>query len=255
MKKIQKTFYLLKKGIYRIITGKSIEKEYKDIAIEWINYSHASPENGMPYKNQFLFKEAMEILTKNKLTDPIVEIGTFCGRSTTSIMYMMDKFGLVNKIITTDPFKFSVNDKALLGLGKKMDDYELYIKNQFITNMKFWNKKFDLFSFDLDSDSFFNSWELKENKRCLFNNYINLGGPVSFCFIDGDHSYAQAYKDFINVDKYLINSGVIIFDDSGKYHSDAIGDNGVYKVVHDLIKTGRYKVLYENPNIMVQKIS
>ena len=169
---------------------------------------------------------------------------------------MMDKYNLVNKIITTDPFKFTENDEALLGIGKRMDEYEIYIKKQFITNMEFWSKKFEIFSFDLDSNSFFRRWELNEKSISMFGNHINMGGQISFVFIDGDHSYEQTLKDFINVDKYLQKNGLIIFDDSGKYHEDAIGGkNGVYRVVKECIQTKRYKVLYENPNFLVQKIN
>ena len=169
---------------------------------------------------------------------------------------MMDKYNLVNKIITTDPFKFTENDEALLGIGKRMDEYEIYIKKQFITNMEFWSKKFEIFSFDLDSNSFFRRWELNEKSISMFGNHINMGGQISFVFIDGDHSYEQTLKDFINVDKYLQKNGLIIFDDSGKYHEDAIGGkNGVYRVVKECIQTKRYKVLHENPNFLVQKIN
>jgi|APSaa5957512535_1039671.scaffolds.fasta_scaffold107690_2 hypothetical protein len=75
---ISKTIHLMKKGIYRLITGKSIYKEYKNSNLEWINYSHASPEGSMPFKNLFLFKEAIRHLSEKNLQHPIIEIGTFC---------------------------------------------------------------------------------------------------------------------------------------------------------------------------------
>ena len=75
---ISKISYLIKRAIYRLITVKSLYKEERNINLEWINYSHASPEGSMPFKNLFLFKEAIRHLSEKNLQHPIIEIGTFC---------------------------------------------------------------------------------------------------------------------------------------------------------------------------------
>lgn len=241
--------HLLKKGLYRIIFGKSLYTEYNDENLEWINYAHSSPEGGMPYKNQYLYREALAEIKSYK---PIIEIGTFSGRSTSAILYLMDKLGRKNRLITTDPFKFLSNSETSRII--KMEDYEAHIKEQFMMNMKFWNSHHILNSFCFNSDEFFKKWEKNLVETDIFGNRVRLGGGISFCFLDGDHTFEQAYKDFSNIDNHLETGGMILFDDSGRYHKNAMGENGVYKVIRRVLQTRRYEVMHENPNFLVRKM-
>ena len=136
-----------------------------------------------------------------------------------------------------------------------MKDYQNYIKEQFIRSMQFWHPDALPESFELDSDEFFSMWTLNRRLNTLFSKETRLGGEISFCYLDGDHSYEQVKKDFINIDKILQIQGFIYIDDSDRYHLDA-GKimNGCYDVVCYALKTKRYIVAINNPNYLLQKV-
>jgi hypothetical protein len=71
---------------------------------------------------------------------------------------------------------------------------------------------------------------------------------LSFCYIDGNHSYDVATRDFLNTDRFLTPGGFIIFDDS------ADGSEWeVCKVIQEVIESGSYDLLAKNPNYFFQK--
>jgi ATP-dependent RNA circularization protein (DNA/RNA ligase family) len=76
-----------------------------------------------------------------------------------------------------------------------------------------------------------------------------LGGTISFAYIDGNHTYDFAKRDFENADKYLEVGGVILFDDSS---DDSIWE--VNKVIEEIKKEGRYEIIIKNPNYLIKKI-
>ena len=76
-----------------------------------------------------------------------------------------------------------------------------------------------------------------------------MGGTISFAYIDGNHTYDFAKRDFENADKYLEVGGVILFDDSS---DDSIWE--VNKVIEEIKKEGRYEIIIKNPNYLIKKI-
>jgi Methyltransferase domain len=75
-----------------------------------------------------------------------------------------------------------------------------------------------------------------------------LGGAISFCYIDGNHSYDFAKLDFENCDRFLEKGGFMLFDDS----ADG-SDWDVCKVVQEVIATGRYDLIAKNPNYFFRR--
>jgi len=102
---------------------------------------------------------------------------------------------------------------------------------------------------EMFSDEFFAAWERREAERDVLGRDVTLGGPISLCYIDGNHSYAFARRDFENADRHLENGGFILFDDSG----DGSGWE-VCRVVKEVIKGGRYEMVARNPNYLFRKI-
>lgn len=101
---------------------------------------------------------------------------------------------------------------------------------------------------ELFSDEFFQAWRSSRAVQDIFGRPIALGGPISFCYIDGNHSYDFVKRDFENVDAFLERGGFILFDDS---------EDGsaweVCRVVQEVRASGRYDLVIKNPNYLFRK--
>jgi len=56
----------------------------------------------------------------------------------------------------------------------------------------------------------------------VLEHFGRLDVKFDFIFIDGDHSYAGALRDFVNYSKFLADDGIVAFHDiiDSKYHHD-----------------------------------
>ena len=122
-----------------------------------------------------------------------------------------------NILISTD--KWSMADKN--GTVGKSDitfqDYRNYVRENLTRNLSFFSKGDMPFVFENTSDDFFIHWSNSKTEYDIFNRELTLGGRISFAYIDGNHSYEFAKRDFQNCDKYLENGGFILFDDSADF--------------------------------------
>lgn len=178
---------------------------------------------------------------------PIIEIGSFCGLSTNLIDYYKRKFGRSNKLINCD--KWEWNDEG--EIGESGVSYEAYLEFALST----YKRNVEMFSSALPftvkefSDDFFTLWREGKTVTDIFEREIELGGKISFAFIDGNHDYEFAKRDFDNTDEFLEPGGFILFDDSGDYSKW-----GVVKARDDVIASGRYEIVMKNPNYLFRKL-
>ena len=182
---------------------------------------------------------------------PIVEIGSFCGLTTNIITYFKEKYSVKNRLITCDKWIFEGSESGnMLGDSKTIthDEYKVFVKDTYIRNVRMFSR-YDLpFTIEQFSDDFFRSWVKNERKTDLFEKECQLGGPISFCYIDGNHSYEFARRDFQNVDKYLEKGGFVFFDDS--FYGSGFE---VCRVVQEVLNCGRYELVAKNPNYFFKK--
>ena len=81
----------------------------------------------------------------------------------------------------------------------------------------------------------------------VFGRAVTLGGLLSFCYVDGNHSYEGVKCDFENCDAFLEPGGFILFDDS------TLKSFGVHRLMPEVLATGRYQLAAKNPNHLFQK--
>lgn len=128
------------------------------------------------------------------------------------------------------------------------EEYCRFIEDSYVRNTNMFSRDDIPFTIKAFSDEFFTAWANSEQRIDLFGRNVKLGGPISFCYIDGNHSYEYAKRDFENADKYLENGGFLLFDDSGDFSGW-----DVCKVVKEVKATGRYKLIAKDPNYFFQK--
>jgi hypothetical protein len=187
-----------------------------------------------------------------KSDNPIIEIGSFCGLSTNMISFYMRQNNKSNKLITADKWIFENTDASNAFLeGSKITnaEYKQFVKESFIRNIKFFSKDNLPYTFELFSDELFELWNAGKTATDVLGRQVQLGGTISFAYIDGNHTYEYAKRDFDNVDKHLEPGGFILFDDSADYSSW-----GVCRVIKEIKEAGNYEVIIKNPNYLVRKI-
>jgi hypothetical protein len=227
--------------LHRLRGTRRLDDEF----LEWLGFANA----GMQHPgNASCFDHALSRLPSQA---PMVEIGVFCGLSTNTIAYLKAKHGRSNPVFTCDPWIFEGAGSSRLGGHGSLThaDYRRYVMDSFQRNVRFFSGADLPHALEATSDDFFRRWAAGEATTDLFGRPARLGGPVSFAYIDGDHRYEQARRDFDNVDRFLEPGGFILFDDSADE-----SEWEVRKVILELKASGRYRVVLRNPNYLVQKL-
>lgn len=218
-----------------------------DISDEYINWLCFANAGMLHRGNLYSFEFAIQNIQSQY---PIVEIGSFCGLSTNAINYYLHKNGKINKLITCDNWDF---EGAKMGenLGNSTISHLIYrkfVKETYMRNIKMFSKNNLPYTIEVNSDKFFEIWENETKTKDIFQRDIKPGGKISFCYIDGDHTYENSKRDFENTDKYLEKGGFILFDDSS--------DNsnlGCAKLMKEILSNSDYELVIKNPNYLFRK--
>jgi hypothetical protein len=182
---------------------------------------------------------------------PVLEIGSFCGLSTAIMSYFLDKKSGSTTIFTCDKWEFEgQNTGEPLGdsLSVTHDAYKDYVKDIFLSSMNTFSANRLPHTIECLSDEFFRLWAANEKTVDVFERPVTLGGKISFCFIDGNHTYEYAKRDFENTDQILVSGGFILFDDS----ADG-SDWEVNTLVREIVTDDKYELISKNPNYFFRK--
>ncbi len=128
-------------------------------------------------------------------------------------------------------------------------EYRKFARESYIRNAELFSRDDLPFTFEMLSDEFFDAW--KEESSCpdILGRPATLGGPISFCYIDGNHTYEFAKQDFLHADLYLENGGFILFDDS------TLPEFSLHKLMPEVMAMDRYRLVAANPYHLFQKIA
>lgn len=221
---------------------KDIDNQY----IDWLSLANA----GMLHKGNLF---CMDYAIKNlPTTNPIIEIGSFCGLSTNVISYLLRHYNLSNKFFNCDKWVFEGTETGGIipqSIDVSFEDYNDFVKASYIRNINFFSNSNKPFTIEEYSDDFFSLWEQNILVKDIFNRNVKLGGNISFCYIDGNHSYDYVKRDFENTDRFLDIGGFILFDDS-----DDTNPFGLLKLMKEVKRMKNYRLIIKNPNYLFQKI-
>jgi hypothetical protein len=188
----------------------------------------------------------------------VLEIGSYGGLSANLIIHLMRKHHKNNSFFTCDAWIYEgykddlqkVPDSYIDGRKDiQRTEYSVYMKNAFINSTRFLSPQNLPFSFHQYSNSFFDSWNENKTEVDIFGRTVSLGGQFNFAYIDGGHSYEVAWKDFNNIASHLLPNGFVLLDDSADGQSF-----GSAKMIAQIKKDKRFKVIAKNPNYLIQKI-
>jgi predicted O-methyltransferase YrrM len=216
----------------------------QDDYVEWLMLANA----GMQHPgNLYLF----DLAIRTAPDAPMLEIGSFCGLSTNIIQYFKRKHSRTVPLFTCDRWIFEGAENPLPpSASVSHGDIRDYVMESFERSVHRFNNGDLPFTIEATSDEFFQQWKRGDEVPDIFGRDVSLGGPLGFCFIDGNHSEAYALRDFEHCDQYLLPGGLILFDDSGDE-----SDWEVKKVIRRIKRGGRYEVVAKNPNYLLHKKS
>ncbi|HEY6387955.1 MAG TPA: class I SAM-dependent methyltransferase [Candidatus Acidoferrum sp.] len=217
--------------------------ESKDEYLVWLGFANAGMLNpGNPYSMEF----AVSRLPSDA---PILEIGSFCGLSTNLLTYLKRKHGRSNRLISCDKWDFEKPPGTdFLGNSKiSHSEYRQFVRESYLRNIQMFSAEDLPYTLEMTSDEFFDAWKKQGAVQDVLGRTLTLGGPISFAYIDGNHTYEFAKRDFLNCDAFLEEDGFIFFDDS------TAATFGVRDLMPEIISSGRYTLSATNPNHLFQK--
>ncbi|MGA9995356.1 MAG: class I SAM-dependent methyltransferase [Pyrinomonadaceae bacterium] len=215
-----------------------------DDYIQWVTYSNAGMlERG----NLYCFDYAIRHLPS---AAPIIEIGSNCGLSTNVLTYYKEKHGVRNPLINCDKWEFEGAHSGTLIEGSPIThaEYKEFVRETYMRNVRMYSRNDLPHTIEMLSDDFFAAWRRGDEAVDVFGRPIKLGDPISFCYIDGNHTYDFARRDFEHTDEFLERGGFILFDDSADGSAWE-----VCRVVEEVKAGGKYEVVAKNPNYLFKK--
>ena len=179
---------------------------------------------------------------------PAIEIGSFCGLSTNIISYYMRKYNKNNPLFCSDKWTADSWADRIKNLKPEItiENYHDFLKESFINNCRMFSRTNLPYAIEEFSDDFFSLWENNKCVKDVFGRDAELGGNISFAFIDGMHTYDFAKRDFYSTDKYMVKGGHI-------FMHDTFDGGPLETLVKEIIKEGRYCVIMKNPNYLLRK--
>lgn len=212
--------------------------------LTWITYAVAGMTDP---GNFYCFDYAISRLPGE---NPVLEIGSWCGRSAIALSYFLGVHGRPNRLVTCDEWDYErfTSDPYVGDTKVTHASLREYLKGSFVRNaMTFCPDRLP-HTVERNADAFFADWAAGREVTDVFGRPTKLGGGLSFCFIDGNHTYAAARRDFEHCDRYLDPGGFILFDDSADGSAWE-----VCRVVREVAEGGRYVVEMKNPNYLFRK--
>ncbi|MGD1096427.1 MAG: class I SAM-dependent methyltransferase [Bryobacteraceae bacterium] len=167
----------------------------------------------------WLFEDEAELLMRTAAlglragsgSAALIEVGSYCGRSTCAIAGVVRALKPAAKLYAIDPHQGHVGAQ----------DREVEVKKPTIERLEKNLQRAGLEDQVIVIQA--HSWEVAWNK------------PVSFLFIDGLHDYDNVARDFRQFEPWLMRGGFAAFHDYGGYFP------GVTTFVDELMRTGHYE--------------
>lgn len=182
------------------------------------------------------------------LEGDIVEIGSWCGRSS-SILGMAAQLAGNTKVFCVDLFPakedWKQNADGSYSMRVQIGDriYGAY-QDQTVWQEPFerdiapiyeqYNSVFDVFQNTIAERNLQNTVSSFRGDFAQFSASLKEDFRCRVAFLDGDHSYDAVCQDITTVEKYLVPGGWICFDDAFSHY------DGVNQAIEDLI--------IQNPN-------
>jgi len=192
----------------------------------------------------------------------VLEIGSFGGMSTNVISWLLRKHGVRRPFFTCDPWVYGGYYDQIKGDDAQYmahfegsasitrSEYTGFIRDSFIRSTRLFSREALPHTLQLTSDDFFRAWRAGEVSEDVFGNQAPLGGPLSFVYVDGDHTYEAARRDAENALDLLVPGGFLLLDDSADFWNF-----GSVRLARELRRLKGLELVMKNPNYLFRKMA
>jgi len=151
----------------------------------------------------------------------VVEIGSYCGRSTVVLGGVVKSLSAEAKVYAIDPHDGVVGalDQGLQFEKPTLHTFQRNIADAALTSII---EMIPQYSFNVVWDK-----------------------PIGFLLIDGLHDYTNVARDFYHFEPWVVPAGYIAFHDYADYYP------GVKTFVNELLGTGRYHMVHHTRSMVV----
>lgn len=153
----------------------------------------------------------------------IVEVGSYCGRSTVVLASTIQHRAAKTRIYAIDPHAGTVG-----ATGQDLQHGEPTLE-RFTKNLQAAGVE------DL----------VEVVQKCSYEVEWNADIPIGLLFIDGLHDYENVGRDFRHFEPYLRHGSLVAFHDYASYYP------GVMRQVDELLASGRYRRLVLARSLML----
>jgi hypothetical protein len=177
-----------------------------------------------PAEADLLIAGTLKTVTSLPLPHTIVEIGSFCGRSTVVLASVVQALSADGCVYAIDPHEGEVGAA----------DQEVYVRGPTL----------ETFLENITTAGVSGS----VRTICQRSTDVTWSIPISFLFVDGLHDYAHVAADFRHFERFLVDRAYVAFHDYAEYYP------GVVRFVDELIASTRfYKLSQVSSMILVQR--
>jgi hypothetical protein len=161
-----------------------------------------------------LIAAASRALQEMPAVDALVEIGSFCGKSTVVLASVVQKLAPACRVYAIDPHEGEVGaaDQGITRCERTLKKLQRNVAAAEVAGVVQIIQK--------------RSYE------------VDWSSPISLLFIDGLHDYVNVARDFYHFERWLVPGAYVAFHDYANYYP------GVMTFVDELERTGTYKRIH-----------
>jgi predicted glycosyltransferase involved in capsule biosynthesis len=172
-----------------------------------------------------LIATSVRALTTLSAPHAVVEIGSYCGRSTVVLGAVVKALSPAAKLYAIDPHdgKIGALDQGVETVSPTLSVFKKNIASAHLTET------------------------VEMIQKCSYE--VTWDSPITLLFIDGLHDYTNVARDFYQFEQWVVTNGYIAFHDYADYYP------GVVAFVDEIVNSGKYrKVRLEKSMMVVEKL-
>ncbi len=165
----------------------------RDDYLDWLLLVNA----GMQHPGNLLL---FDLAVRTAPDAPMLEIGSFCGLSVNIVQYLKRKHNRTSPLFSCDKWIFEGAETPLPSAALVSHaDIRDYVMQSFVRSVRRFNGEDLPFTIEATSDEFFQQWSGNAEVQDVFARDVSLGGPLGFCFVDGNHSEEYALRSSLKM--------------------------------------------------------